>query len=302
MINDEKVLVVIVTYNAMNWADRCFSSLTSSSVNLDIYVVDNGSKDGTQDYLLTHFPGIIFIQNEYNLGFGKANNMGLQYAIDYGYDFVYLLNQDAWIFPDTIEKLISISYAHPNYGILSPFQMNANKCIDLNFFKRVLQDGNNGLLINDLYFGNDNLVEVTGIMAAHWFMPISTVLTVGGFSPSFPHYGEDDNYAQRVNYFGLKIGVMPHLEVIHDRGNRIDNPHKLMYLDYTSSICILSNPMIPFFKSLLIVIRKAVRNCHKFRSLKPIIYLWKLIVELQVILKNRSISINSRGAFLIIPA
>ena len=120
------ILVVIVTYNAMQWAERCFSSLKSSSLRPDVYVVDNGSTDGTQSYIQEHYPEVMFHQSAENLGFGKANNMGLQYALDYNYDYVYLLNQDAWVMEDTFEKLVNLSKQYPDYGILSPFQMNSD--------------------------------------------------------------------------------------------------------------------------------------------------------------------------------
>ena len=131
-----KLLVVIVTYNAMQWAERCFDSLRKSTIVPDVFVVDNGSTDGTQTYIHEHYPEVIFQQSKENLGFGKANNIGLQYALDNEYDYVYLLNQDAWVMPDTFEKLIIVHKEHPEYGILSPFQMEANmEHIDKNFKK-----------------------------------------------------------------------------------------------------------------------------------------------------------------------
>ena len=82
-----KLLVIIVTYNAMQWAERCFSSLRNSIVRPDVFVVDNGSTDGTQIFVKEHYPDVMFHQSEENLGFGNANNMGLQHALDYNYDY-----------------------------------------------------------------------------------------------------------------------------------------------------------------------------------------------------------------------
>jgi GT2 family glycosyltransferase len=59
-----KIYVIIVTYNAMKWAEKCFSSLKSSSVPVTCIVIDNGSTDGTQHFIQTHFPEIDFIQSE----------------------------------------------------------------------------------------------------------------------------------------------------------------------------------------------------------------------------------------------
>ena len=81
-----KLLVIIVTYNGMKWLERCLSSLIASSVASDVFIVDNGSTDGSQDYIRSNFKDAIFIQSEENLGFGKANNIGLQYAYEKGYE------------------------------------------------------------------------------------------------------------------------------------------------------------------------------------------------------------------------
>ena len=51
-----KTLVIIVTYNAMKWIDRCLGSVQSSLVGTDTFVVDNGSTDGTQEYINEHYP------------------------------------------------------------------------------------------------------------------------------------------------------------------------------------------------------------------------------------------------------
>ena len=73
-----KIYVIIVTYNAMKWAERCFSSLRKSSVPVHTIVVDNGSIDGTQEFITTHFQEVEFVQSAENLGFGKANNLGME--------------------------------------------------------------------------------------------------------------------------------------------------------------------------------------------------------------------------------
>ena len=73
--------------------------------DVEVVLVDNGSTDESQQYIRENYPDIIFRQSETNLGFGRAHNIGIEYAIEHGYDYVYLLNQDAWIHNDTIEKL-----------------------------------------------------------------------------------------------------------------------------------------------------------------------------------------------------
>ena len=295
-----KVLVIIVTYNAMRWIDRCLGSLRDSETSIDAFIVDNGSDDGTQDYIKRNFPNVLFHQSETNLGFGKANNLGLQYAMDHNYDYVYLLNQDAWIFPDTVKNIIDVSKKHPEYAILSPFQMNADLYhIDANFANDTCSWRSNHDFLSDIY--NNHLSEVypvSFVMAAHWFMPISTIKKVGGFSPSFPHYGEDGNYIDRVCYNGLKVGIVPNLKVVHDRGWREDSKNKKLHIGYTSNIKRLSNPMCSTLKSFMTVIGFTFKNAIEIGSLRPLLDFLIILFHIGKIQKNKKLSARKECAFL----
>lgn len=295
-----KILVVVVTYNAMKWADHCFNSLRNSTIESDVFVVDNGSKDGTQAYIQANYPEVIFYQSNGNLGFGKANNKGLQYAIDHDYDYVYLLNQDAWVMPDTFERLIFINKKYPEYGILSPFQMNSDlQTIDRNFASNVCNWKSNHELLSDLYNQTiSDIYSVKSVMAAHWFLPIATVREVGGFSPSFPHYGEDDNFIIRALRRNYKIGIVPSLRVVHDRADRIETPKLKMYKGYIESILCMSDPSYSFFEVIGMSFYTMISNIVKYKSIKPLSYFVKLLWNTKSILKNKRISLTKECAFL----
>lgn len=284
----------------MQWAERCFNSLRSSSIRPDVFVVDNGSTDGTQTYIHEHYPEVIFQQSKKNLGFGKANNIGLKYALDNDFDYVYLLNQDAWVMPDTFEKLIEISQKYPEYGILSPFQMNADLYhIDVNIVENTCSWRSNKDILNDFY--NCNIAEIYPIgfvMAAHWLIPCSVLRKIGGFSPSFPHYGEDGNYIDRVRWYKMKIGIAPRLIVVHDRGWREDSKKKKLHICYTSNIKHLSNTNISIIRSSTMVLCYSIRCALELKSLRPFWDLLKIIMNLYSIVKNRMISMKCECAFL----
>lgn len=295
-----KLLVIIVTYNAMQWAERCFSSLKNSTVRPDVFVVDNGSTDGTQAFVKAHYPEVMFHQSEENLGFGKANNMGLQYALDQNYDYVYLMNQDAWVLKDTFERLIHISDNYPEYGILSPFQMNSDmSSIDNNFYKVLNINKISGKLCLDTPTNSsDEVYDINYIMAAHWFVTSKCIKSVGGFSPVFSHYGEDNNYADRALYKGFKIGVIPSLLVVHDRDNRKDNKEKLMYFQYVYCVTKLSSTTRSIKNSLFACFIILAKDIYKFSSFKPLSYLFLLISNYGTIVQLREKSISEEHAFL----
>lgn len=113
-----KILTIIVSYNFEPWIDRCLGSLKASLQPTDTLVIDNGSSDRTVEILRKNYPEIRLIANHANLGFGKANNIGMQIALKEDYDAVFLLNQDAWIDPKTLGSLAQESLRHPDYAIL----------------------------------------------------------------------------------------------------------------------------------------------------------------------------------------
>ena len=218
-MTNKNIFVIIVTYKGHLWYDRCFSSLRESEIPLQTVVIDNASNDGTVEYIRENYPEIHLIASETNLGFGQGNNKGMRYALDNGADYVFLLNQDAWIEPNTLKDLVEIHKMNPGYGILSVMNITKEKDNLLDGFINYLADYNNcdPQLLNDLYWNRlKDVYELKMVLAAAWLLPKNTLETIGGFDPIFYHYGEDDNYAQRVHFHGLKIGICPKLYIVHD--------------------------------------------------------------------------------------
>ena len=235
-----KIFAIVVTYNGMKWYDRCFGSLLASDIPVEILVVDNASSDATVDYISTHFPQVNILANDENLGFGQANNKGMRYALDHGADYVFLLNQDAWVEPTTINNLVAIHAKHEEYGIVSCMHLNPEKSRILQLNCICNDQITDSQLVNDLYFGKlKEIYDTKYINAAAWLLPRKTLETIGGFDPVFFHYGEDDNYMNRVLYYGMKIGICPQETIVHDM--RIDRPlydtrerEILLLIDYTN--------------------------------------------------------------------
>lgn len=290
-----KLLTIIVTYNAMRWVDRCLGSVKSSSVPSDIFIVDNGSTDGTADYIAEHYPDAMLYRSRKNLMFGRGNNVGLKYALEKGYDYVYLLNQDAWVEPDTFEKMIAIQKQHPEYGVLSPMQMSADGKSYEAIFKHLIVDK-----LPDNYFECD-VFEVKFAQASHWLLSRSCIESVGGFSPSFPHYGEDDNYCHRTLYHDFKIGIVPEAKAVHDAANKplATNTQK-RYRHYITFLIFLSNPNdTQSLASLLwFLLRRAKGLAVERKSLTSFGGYFKALAHLRRIRRNRRLSMTEKCAFL----
>lgn len=291
------VLVIIVTYNASEWLKYCLSSIPSEDSPVKGLVIDNGSADNTVEIIRNDYPHIELIENNKNLGFGAANNIGFRYAIENGYDYVYLLNQDAWINPDDILKLITIAERNKEYGLLSPLQVNrGGNRIDSGFMSHIAPQMIEDFILNGkgdiLYEAKDN----GRLQAAHWLVSTEVIKRIGGFSPIFYHYGEDDNYCDRLCYFGYKIGIVPSVYGVHDRGSRKINIDSQLYRRIQLWKTYLSNPNTTIKRGMLNVLETLLRwlPIHRFRLMKPF---FLLMVDIKVIADRKKQS-KGEGAFL----
>lgn len=291
------VLIIIVTYNGKIHIPGCLAQLKNLPANMKCLVIDNGSTDGTTDLIKTDYTDVELIENYKNLGFGAANNIGLRKAIEEEYDYVYLLNQDAWITYEEILKLIEIAEGNPEYGIISPLQVYADKSkIDNNFFSKVTKEMIDDYLLSENTPKKIYCVKGLTIQAAHWVIPVRTLKISGGFSPTFFHYGEDVNLCRRMEYYGFKLGVVPSILGVHNRENRKNTSSHYLYLSIISWRQILSDPNIPFKLSRRLLEKMFLTFLNYPRYFFPAVaeFLW----HLPSICRNRKLSIIEKGAFL----
>ena len=274
-MNPQKVLVIVVVYNGMPWLERCLGSvaLTQSAFlsAVDLFVVDNGSSDGSADFVAARFPEATLVRSETNLGFGRANNLGLQHALENGYDAVYLLNQDAWVLPETLEELVRLSAAAPAFGILSPLQYQADGVrLDARFEKRLQKAGE--------VKGPDPIRELPFIMAAHWLVTRPCLEKVGLFAPVFQLYGEDVNYCDRARYHGFKTGVALSARAVHDRASRpADREQEIRLNCFSGNLARLCDINRPLWERLLFVTLFTAVKTVKYRSFRPWHY-WRRLL------------------------
>lgn len=209
------IYTVIVTYNGIKWVDFCLGSLRLSSIKTTPIVIDNNSTDNTVQYIRSNYPEAIVIEQEINMGFGQANNIGLRYALEHNADYVLLLNQDAAIAPNMLELCLAQS---DGQSLLSPIHMNGDGTrVDNSFREYSLIKCPE--LINDNFAGNIKDYYSCGeICAACWLLPISIIKKIGGFNPLFFHYSEDNNYYHRLVYHQVPIRLIPQARMFHDRG------------------------------------------------------------------------------------
>jgi GT2 family glycosyltransferase len=217
---EQKIHTIIVTYNGSRWIKECLESLYASTLLTEIIIVDNGSYDDTLKIVTDSFSDVILLKQSENLGFGKANNIGISYAIKEQATAVFLLNQDAKVDKTTIESLSNTAFKYPEIGVLSPLQLNWEGTELEYYFQRFLTRSTSVIEDKILLKKEKEIYKVPFVNAAAWFIPSEVLKSVGGFDPLFFHYGEDNNFCQRIIYHNFSIGILTNAEIYHDASIR----------------------------------------------------------------------------------
>lgn len=291
-----RVLVIVVTYNSARWVDECFGSLRASEEPVDVIAIDNASSDGTPDLIAEHFPEVYLVRGSENIGFGAGNNIGLRNAIASGYDYVYLLNADAWVGPGTIGCLIAAFEAGGHWGILSPVQKSADGGLDPRFNDKCSKYLRRTSAQSSATSANSP-VQVPFVMAAHWMISSECLSKVGLFSPAFDLYGEDNNYIDRAKYHGFAVGVVPGAEAVHDRGTRPNPVQRKLRLKCSYAMSLLQNPRDSWWWRIKRTHWFLVRIAFQYRSHITLDYLAALRPRYPELKKIRALT-KKEGAFI----
>ena len=289
------ILIAIVTYNGEKFIESCIDSIQTVT-KCQIHVIDNQSNDNTTSIIKNKYPHVFITESKENLGFGKANNLLLEKAIDAEMDFVFLLNQDAYFVGDCLDLLINEAINSDEY-IFSPMHLKKDRCRLDEGFAMYTKDG---LMLDNLSFVN----------AAAWLIPMRILKAVGGFNPLFFHYGEDRDYANRLKYKGFSFQVIKDAQLIHNRDlshlkNLTVKKHQYEYRFYINTLRyftdINNNMAKCLFNSIYMVVREIISNMYLKRwflirgNLNAI---WKCCYQIRSIYQKRETAKKWPSAFL----
>lgn len=225
-----KVSVVIVSYNARYYLEQCLQSVLTAlhSVGGEIIVVDNNSPEKPIDFIRDKFPTVHFIESPTNLGFGKANNVGVEKAKG---EYVLILNPDTLIPEDLFEKILPFADSKSNLGALGVRLIDA----DGNFHpesKRNIPTFQNtfgklfGSLVNSKrsksYYktevAEDEIAPAEILVGAFMLLRKSVYQEVGGFDEAYFMYGEDIDLSYTLVLNGFTNYYYGKSTVIHYKG------------------------------------------------------------------------------------
>lgn len=240
------ISVIIVSYNCLNILRFALSSVHNATegLNADVYVVDNASTDGTSEVLKKQYEWVNVIENNQNLGFGKANNMAMQQCKG---RVVLLLNPDTIIPKNFLHSIIEHYQNNPKSGAIG-VQMTNGRGVFLRESKRGYTNISNSLFkltglwrlakksarINGYYLGNidkDERCEAPILSGACMAFPHTLMDKVGLFDEAYFMYSEDIDLSWRMHKASeFKNQYLGNLQIIHFKG--ICTPRNIKYVRY----------------------------------------------------------------------
>jgi len=215
--------VILVNFNDRAHLGDCLSSLGNGTRGLaaEVILVDNHSQDGSQELVRASFPWVRLIQNAENIGYAKANNVGIKASRG---NFILFLNTDTVVPPEVLPSLLGELKAKPELGAVGPALVHENnKCQvsfgrRVSFFAEILQK----FILNPYYKKALNHSskprEVWWVSGACLLARRTAVEDAGFFDETFFIYFEDIDLCVRMRKKGWKLVFFPGLRIIHAGG------------------------------------------------------------------------------------
>lgn len=227
-----RISVIIVSWNACAYLRNCLASVRETGGGLvqQVIVVDNASDDGSSEMVLQEFPEATLIQSKENLGFARANNLGLKAATG---ELLALINSDVVVHRGCFAQLAAFLEDHNDVGLVGPKVSGGDgelqrTCRRLPTFWNTLC---RALALDTMFSGSrlfsgremrhwshESQAEVEVLSGCFWMARRRAVEQVGGLDERFFFYAEDVDWCKRFRNAGWKVVFVPAATATHFGG------------------------------------------------------------------------------------
>jgi N-acetylglucosaminyl-diphospho-decaprenol L-rhamnosyltransferase len=194
------------------------------NLDVEIFIIDNGSKDHSAEIIRSEFPNAVLIENGKNVGFGRANNQALPYTNS---RYVLLINTDAFVEKDTILKTVQYMDANPKCGILGVKLLGQEGELQpscryfptpWNIFLR--ETGLNRIfkwakMVDDMSWDHASVRECDWVTGCFYLVRKVVIDQVGLFDPRYFLYYEEVDHCLAVKNAGWQVIYYPYTSVVH---------------------------------------------------------------------------------------
>ena len=249
MVEPPRVAVMILNYNGLRWLPNCLSSVAKTDYpNLDVYLVDNGSVDGSLDYVQESFPCVKVIRHERNLGFAEGYNRAI---VKVDVDYIVLLNSDTEVLNSSWVKHLVDAAAKDSKVVAV-----ACKMVSMDDHSRLDSVGGMGIPFWRGFVDIGREERDRGQYDHAGFEPFAfcggaalikrdVFMRLGGFDGRFFLYVEDVDFSWRLRLLGYRVGFAPEARVAHyfsgSAGSKAVDARKLYYSHRNLLRAILKN-------------------------------------------------------------
>lgn len=265
-----KIGIIILSWNSKDYIDNCLKGLLKFETS-NIYVVDNGSEDGSPAYIAQNYPNVKLISSPVNLGFASGNNLGIKQAFEDGCDAVFLLNNDTIIDESFIEPCVKILEAYPSIGIVGPVVVEADAADIVQCIGGKISRWNLGFPYigrGERYKRRKYFEAVGYVLGAAMLIRREVIEKTGGFDPEYyPAYVEEADLCYRARLLGYQSVVSHECRVRHI-GNKSSGNRDNSFRRFTKNRFLFGLKHLNIFHFLMIgqiiiwkvFLRKFIRN------------------------------------------
>ncbi len=235
--------VIVVNTNTRNWLEPCLNSLEEQEIfeSLEVVVVDNDSTDGSADMVRRNFPACKLVQLDKNVGFGPANNIGVQHSTA---PLLLFLNPDTIVYENSLPAILLRFEEHPRCGVAGGIIFDGDGELErsVGSFPSLFSMGLDrllrylpparpilGRLSHQHWAGYDEPYSVNWVTGAYLWIRREVFEEVGGFDKHIFVYCEDVDLCYRVWQLGFECWFFPEGPIVHYRGKApMPRPRKKM--------------------------------------------------------------------------
>lgn len=221
-MNAPVVSIILVNYNTAQLTCDCIQSIYNQvhSVAYEIIMVDNASKDSSVEDVKRLFPEVVIIESAQNLGFGRANNLGVKQAKG---EYLFLLNTDTLLLNDPFPYFLNVTASKEKVGVIGAFLKDKNgEYVESGGENYSIKQRLKYALIGTLRLSypekcdfSKDLAEVDFVIGADMFFPKDVFVKHNGFDDRIFMYFEEADLCKRIQKDGYRLYLTKGPEIIH---------------------------------------------------------------------------------------
>lgn len=216
----KRVSIITVNFNQSLVTEELLQSINSTNTypNIEIIVIDNGSKENDTEKMAVNYPGIKFIRSEVNLGFAGGNNIGVKEATG---DYLFFVNNDTEFTPGLVQVLVNVLDEHPETGMVSPKLMYFDKpgMIQYAGYTNMNYYTARNYCIGQFETDNgqyDNISGPTGFAhGAAMMVKKEAIDKAGTMAENFFLYYEEMDWCDHIKKAGYQVWVDTNAKIFH---------------------------------------------------------------------------------------